>query len=236
VRLAIHIPCWKRLELFAAVLQHINRLDLDHDVRVCVAGSEGSDSRSAAESHGAWYVEVPNSPLGTKANAAVQLCREHNPDGIIGMGSDDFVTAPILERWADFLDAGVDYMGVLDIYAYSPRTRRLRYWPGYEGFREGEPVGPARCHSARLMECLDWQPFNAEQDYNLDGGMTERLKECNAVTDTIRMADVGGFLVDVKTGTNINPMPPGKYAPHDLVPEALGWETADAIHEVPCRR
>lgn len=210
---AVHIACWQRLELFDLVLQQLQivraQLEPLHTLRVVVAGSEGDKSRAVAEGRDALYVEVQNRPLGAKVNAAVKACAAFRPDGVVGLGSDDLVTAGLFRHWASCLEHDTGYMGVRDLYCYDVAQQRLVYWPGYRGKRSGEAVGAGRCLSAALVEKLGWAPFKGELNLNLDASLMARLSELGDCyhTEVTTLADARACLLDVKSKVRINPMP-----------------------------
>jgi len=231
MRFGVHIPAWRRWALLEVALQHLQRVSaelepLGHELVACVAGSEGEQLGALVAPY-ADYVAVPNKPLGPKINAAVAQLSIHGVDACIGIGSDDFFTAALVTRWAELLEEGYDYMGVLDGYMYDLRTHRLVHWNGYTNERRGETFGPGRCMSADLLDLVGWKPYGAEH-LCMDGSLERTL----AAHEIRRWAGIASPVLDVKSEYNRNPLP----ADGDSMPlpgvwlrETLGGETADAL-------
>ncbi len=189
---------WRRLPLARLMLERLQR----QGIPVVAAGSEGELSRKVALEAGADYVEVTNSPLGAKWNAAARFAREHRPDGIIVLGSDDFVSDGLLAAWRSGL-AHRAYTGLSDILFFQPATGGLVHWHGYRDDRAGETIGASRCLRADLLDQLDWRPWPDVVERGLDRAMTAQMIErgCPPCWPTSMHDDV--WHVDVKTAVGI---------------------------------
>lgn len=194
MRLAIHIPIWKRPELTTRVLAYYQQFDAE----IVVIGSEGDVSREMAGDH--HYVEAPNEPLSAKFNAGMRYCRDLDVDGVLCVGSDDIIT-PALWKWVS--EDEDDIRGVLDSYLVSMVEKKAYYWSGYEGPREGETVGAGRRLSRSLLDRLDWSPWRGDLDRGCDSGMSEKLRKLDVTVRAAHMAEAGAIAC-LKTNENLN--------------------------------
>lgn len=138
--------------------------DVLKDKKVCLAA-------------GAEWVDHPNKPLGGKWNAAFVEAQKYKPEAVLFVGSSDWVSdswVKVLVLYIDYYDmVGLPGCYLLDINTEG--TYRACYWPGYVGPREGESIGIGRLISSRILEKLDWQPFDSRLDNSLDYSMRSRI-------------------------------------------------------------
>jgi Tetratricopeptide repeat len=188
VRLALISAIWRRPDVTRVVLRFhaeaSKRMKPQVDLRLVVAGSEGEASRSIAESVGACYVEVPNSPLGAKWNAAAEAARDLDVDGVVVCGSDDLLSEAYLRWCADGVREGFEYQGILDLYYMHLATGRVIHWPGYSKgtSRRGEPAGTGRCLSRVILDRLRFRPWDDALERLLDRSMTEKVRELHSLS------------------------------------------------------
>ena len=98
---------WKRPELTEIFLQSLLRYRKDYGITAVVAGSEGDITRQACELRGIGYVETQNQPLSSKFNkAAITAWNKYEPDGLMIMGSDDFVNEQLIQHYLLNLEQG----------------------------------------------------------------------------------------------------------------------------------
>ncbi len=206
MRLAVITALWGRPLVAGLMLRHLEEQGArlrrgGIELAVYVVGSEGEQSKLLADLHGAHYLEFPNKPLGKKWNAVLSQAREADPDGVIVLGSDNFVTDTLLLAWAHALDLGVEYAGVLDAFMYSVELQQLIHWPGYDKpERAGEPVGSARLYSRSLLEKLKGGHLWARGWNNsLDWSVTERLKGLPLKRMHVKLSAIGAKQIGVKT-------------------------------------
>ena len=200
--LVVITALWKRLPLARVMVQRLHA----QGVLVVAAGSEGNASREVAEAAGAAYVEVPNTPYGTKWNRVLQASRAFNPSAVMVLGSDDFVSDGLIARWRDRI-ADHPYLGLHDIYFYQPvPTHQLLHWRGYTNERRGEAIGSARCIRADVLKKVDWKIWPDDLAYGLDGAMTARLQPLKVPAHVSTM-EPGIEHVDVKVpGLGMTPI------------------------------
>lgn len=207
--LGIVTAIWQRHELTDIVLGHLatvrNALAGRIDLRLAAAGSEGATSRTLAKKHGFAYVEVKNSPLGHKWNAALNLLRGSDIDGISCIGSDDLINEAYFHTVADALARGEKLFGLDSFFIMDRISGRLCHWLGYAPPRDKEPIGLGRFIHREYLEALEWRLWDDARHSGLDGNARARIAAVCAAYGLpgdfgfIRVAEHGIVPVDIKT-------------------------------------
>lgn len=145
------------------------------DLDIVVAG-DSEIEQDIAELAGAYYVEHENLPLAAKYQAAVARARELNPDYIVTLGSDSWISDDwcrigIEEMASNGWDAvGKNAFAVLNLDTWEIIERA--YMPP----RLSIPDGNGRMVSAKGMEKLGWVLY---PDYQgLDGIDSASHRHC----------------------------------------------------------
>lgn len=151
---------------------------------ICV-GSEAE--RKVCEEAGAKFYEYKNHPLGEKWNYGFLKAREFNPFAVLFVGSSDWVSDNWVEKCKPHLvengmvgKAGCHFLDI------SIRRKRLVYWPGYlhggnkkeHWERRNEPIGGGRMIAARVLDKINWTPFDNRFDNSLDWMMYTKTLKC----------------------------------------------------------
>ncbi|MEA5563658.1 glycosyltransferase [Planktothrix agardhii] len=179
---------WARHELTKIFLEYYqslkNKLSETIDLILVAVGSEGQKSYQLCEECKFEYYEHPNNFVSDKWEYAIQLTKSYNPDGVIIMGSDDFVNEQLILRYIQFLNEGVLFAGLTDSYFFDIQSTELIYWKGYGGKikdngmpeRLGESIGTCRLLSKKLLEILDYSLWkDVKIDKYLENHVTHKL-------------------------------------------------------------
>lgn len=188
-KLAVILPIWKRYALTSLVLERLRDQSVTFGFDVYVAGSEGDVSKELSK--GLNYIECDNLPVGNKLNALIQQTKSKGYNGVILMGSDDFLSDDLIMFYqrAD-LKSKVFYS--LDtVYFIDITTMKA-------GMLKNYTTGVGRCFSMPLLEALDFILWS-EISKGLDND--SKLK-CLEVGEQIILS--GFVAVDVKHKDNIN--------------------------------
>lgn len=163
---------------------------------VCVGGS---DERETAEKSGAIFIEHENKPLGRKWNAGFKHASTLKPDGVLFIGSSDWVSDNWLDEIVPLLPE-YDMIGKKDFYmADIGESIRSCVWEGYgSGPREIEPIGIGRVVSARIMDKFGWEPFNDLANNSMDWQMYQRVLSNGGKCKLIE----GGHIKSLSISTN----------------------------------
>lgn len=196
MKITIVTGVWQRPNVFEMFAKGIKNLGVD--LRVIVAGSEGKRSEEMVLAHGFEYIEINNKPLGRKMNATTLAAK--GSDYVVCMGSDDVLSPELFQHYLKYMSKGYDFIGLSDFYFYDTKTKRAMYWGGYTDKRKGMTVGAGRVISSRLMNSMNWTPWNNEADKSLDSIMNNQIKGKQKV---LRLKDLNVLAVDIKSSTNI---------------------------------
>lgn len=128
------------------------------------------------------YLHVSNNPLGKKIQEGVEYCRQFEPDALLMCGSDDWLSPNWIDvfipRLGEFDIVGADCLYVI---LFSPKELVEVKRCSYEGTeRDGEPVGPGRLLSRKILDKMDWQLYSKDLNSSLDINSFRRLKEAEA--------------------------------------------------------
>lgn len=171
-RVVAVVPVHERLELLPYTIQRLIRRN---GVEVICVG-DGLKEKAICIEAGARWVEHANKPLGAKWNAGFMAARALGPDAVLYVGSSDWLSSNWITTMKPYLDqhqmVGVPGMHLIDIGT----QLRCCYWPGYNGSRKDETIGIGRMLSRKLLDKIDWQPFDSTKDSSLDRSMKDKAK------------------------------------------------------------
>lgn len=145
-----------------------------------VCAGDGPEERALCESLGAVWVHARNKPLGNKWNQAFQKAQDFSPDAIVFVGSSDFIS----DNWFSVMRPYVQthgFAGVPGCYLadLGNGIRACDWTCGYAGYRADradECIGIGRMLSRRLLDAIEWTPFESLFDNSLDRSMKDRSK------------------------------------------------------------
>jgi hypothetical protein len=160
-----------------------------------------------AEKHGWIYVEAKNQPLGAKWNVGMARVRKLNPDGVVIVGSDDWLNANVFIHHIRALEDGMLMAGLIDIYFLYWKTMKTLHFGGYTHDRLGETLGLGRCLSREALQAVKWRPWWPRLNRGLDLSMTKSLRKAlpglKERTRNTRLSDIDACAIDVKTPVGI---------------------------------
>lgn len=192
-------------EMFARGVKVLQEKFPEVTIHTIVAGSEGRSSRDLVKKYGFQYCEMPNRPLSKKMQSTADIAREHNPDYVLCMGSDDILHPDTFARYIELMKQGYDYIGCKDWYFIDYEGNDELYWGGYiEHHNRGVLCGAGRCLSRSLMNQLNWLLWEGF-DKALDTSMETRLRGLTYTKAVINLRKEGLYAVDIKTGENMTP-------------------------------
>ncbi len=206
-KVAIVSAVWKRPDVFEYFAKGIHALTSrqDMDFVVIIAGSEGAASMNMVASHGFTYIEIPNDPLSEKHNSTIMTAGQMGVDYVLCLGSDDVISPGLMDVYKEYMEAGIDYIGVTDFYFYDIRTGKASYWGGYRDSRKGHTAGAGRLISRKLMSAWRWRPFEVKHSKVLDNSMQGKLKLTPHSEAVFSLKEKGVFALDIKSETNMTP-------------------------------
>ncbi len=221
---------WKRPELTNLFLEYYNNMansvSEHYEIKLVAVGSEGDITKNKSLLNNFHYLETPNKPLSFKWNSGIQLCRELNPDAVVILGSDDFVSKNLFDFYYKKINDNYTVIGFKDMYLLDANSEKTFKWKGYsktlQPDRYGETTGMARCLNKITLETLDYDIWgrvraNASMDRYMCkallsigiGFNSKKMKSINGINykwshEGYYMDEANVACVDVKTNTNMN--------------------------------
>lgn len=209
MRLSIVTGIWKRPEIFRMFAAGVQSLQQHFSGRIeivcCVAGSEGTASRSLVNGYSNFfYTEVPNQPLGEKMNKAAYLASRLQPHYCLMLGSDDIIGIQLMEKYFECMQRGIDYAYLMDCYFFDTVSKRGLYWGGYtKAFNKGRPLGMGRLISARVLNQIRWICWPPGYDRILDTAFDKQMDRSRCSRHAINLKQSKLFALDIKSSTNM---------------------------------
>jgi hypothetical protein len=164
--------------------QTIKRLYKTNGCVKVICSGDNAEDKKLCESLGALWVHHPNRHLGGKWNLAFKAAKQFNPDAVLFVGSSDWVS----HNWFTLMQPHVEtrgFAGVPGCYlADVSENIRLCHWKGYKKQRPeraDETIGIGRMLSRRLLDAMQWQPFNPILNNSLDRSMKDNAKKLGFV-------------------------------------------------------
>lgn len=165
------IPVHERLELLPLT---IGRLYKKNDLYKVICVGDGIKEKAICIEAGAIWVNHQNKPLGAKWNSGFRAARDLKPDAILFVGSSDWVC----NDWVTIMEPYLNQhqiVGVPGCYFMDVHDQiRVVNWKGYVGNRATETIGIGRMISAKLLDKIDWKPFDDLKDNSMDRAMKDK--------------------------------------------------------------
>lgn len=197
------IACHGRLPLLRRT---IDRLYQKNGVRavICVGGDAEEFTCKQA---GAFFVRHENRPLGKKWNAGFLRAQKFNPEAVLFVGSSDWLSDNWLNVAMPFVNE-YDIIGKTDFYMLDvPKEGSIRsaFWVGYgAGARENEPIGIGRVVSARMMDKMNWQPFDDNRNNSMDWMMYQKTLQLGGAVKLIEGSEIKSLSISTDAWPNMH--------------------------------
>jgi hypothetical protein len=169
------IPIYGRRPLRRFTMSRLLRINRLKHV-VCIGDSP--QDKYAVEQGGGIFVHHKNYPLGNKWNSGFRFAKSLGVDAVLYIGSDDMIS----ENWMEVMLPLIDEYDLVGVKSY--HTAKISYdkgietgyFPGYDGTnREGDSIGAGRLISSRILDKIDWTPFDGSLNRGLDGSMSKTI-------------------------------------------------------------
>ncbi len=153
--------------------------------------------------------DYPNDNLVDKWNNGALACR--GSDYVIMLGSDDIIHISYFDQVFHRILNGFEYIYVLDFYFFDTVSKKMLYWAGYEqnnnpnAYQRGAACGAGRVLSKRLMEELNWKPWQSERKIGLDTIMDINLRQLDYSYDGFSLKETNSFAMDIKGPISLTP-------------------------------
>jgi hypothetical protein len=202
IKIGILTAAYKRKELTSYYCKHLSHLrelfKNEIDIISVVVDSYKINEKAVIENNQI-YFSRRNKPVSNKFNYGMNYYRDKKIDGVIVLGSDNFMCEKLFKKYIKIIRNNYDLIGVLDSFMYDSITDKMFYFPGYTNRRHGESVGTGRMLSSKLLETLDYTPWDNGLNKGLDGSMWKKIKQLN-IDEYKILTKVNNFLMlGVKT-------------------------------------
>jgi len=188
-KLAVILPYWGRPEVTKLCFERLNEQRLKFNFDVFVSGDNDS-----IVPNGFYTIDVPNLPLGNKLNSLIAQTTKY--DGVIILGSDDFVSDSVFELYQTIDCTKEVFYGFDDCHVYDAWSNQLKYGITYK-----DTIGVARLWTKPTLEKMEYKLYQDERNKGLDTN-----SKFNMLTNGIVEVSLpynGHFIVDVKCEDNI---------------------------------
>lgn len=196
LRIVLLTCVWQRpalTEIFLDYYQKVaKQLKGEIELILLAVGSEGNSSRDLCEKYGFNYLEYNNLPLSDKWEFGLKNSREFDPDAVIIVGSDDFLSISLFQCYANLLNEGYLFVGISDAcFLDLDNPDKILYWKGYGGlngnrgmpWRLNETLGMGRMYSSLLLEWIDYSLWRDRHiNKGLDGVAKDRIFKLGMLT------------------------------------------------------
>lgn len=198
-KLAVIVPFYKRHVLTRLCFSRLALQQKKFGFSVYTAGSEGDLSKELATEFGFNYTEVANLPISNKNNVLLQSTKKGNYDGVVIVGSDDFLSDSIFELYQKIDCSGVNMYGFNNLHFYDTELRILSTNGNYTNGKI--TIGAGRLFTRKLIQEMDFVLWPKKASRGLDTMCSNSIpKGCEIFLDY-----EGHFILDVKDEMNITP-------------------------------
>lgn len=212
LKIGILTAAYKRKELTSHYCKHLSYLQEifknEIDMTSVVVDSYRINEKAVIENNQI-YFSRRNKPVSNKFNYGMNYFANKKIDGVIILGSDNFMCDNLLKKYIKVIRNKYDLTGVLDSKVYDSITDKTYYFKGYTNKRHGETLGAGRMISSKLLESLKYTPWDNGLNKGLDGSMWKKIKQFD-INEYKILTNINGFLMlGVKTDifiSNVNKM------------------------------
>jgi len=165
------IPVYGRTSLLPFTIKRL--LEKNKLFKVICCGDKKEDEIACLES-GAEWVQIKNYPLGNKWNKGFEYAEQFDPDGILFVGSSDWISQNWISDAWKFLEndeyqmVGKKSFLMVDINILTNKSYYCK-WNGYlNTSRTNEPIGTGRLISRKFLQAIKYKPFESSANQSMD--------------------------------------------------------------------
>lgn len=197
MRVGILTLLWKRRALSELVLDYYNRIETPGVELVKVAVASPEDPSRIENFEGWTILQMPNRPISSKWNTGAKELGRQKVDGIVIIGSDDFVNPGYFELLRQ-LPEKIDYLTPSGLHMLDLFTMRCLYLQRIR-------VGAGRFVRRSLLNKVGWEPWESNNSARLDSAMDRNLSPHIKRVVSFDPKEYGITILDVKSGENMWP-------------------------------
>jgi hypothetical protein len=206
-RTIVLIPCWGRRDVVKFCKESLTRLGGRRLWVLSESDPYYEELRRLVSGRGNYVVEYRNQPLGMKLNAGIAYMMRYMRgwDYLMNWGSDDIADVAGLQAlYKPFVEAQNPYFGINSCYVYDSVTGDVVFCRNYNN---GVPVGAGRMIHRRVLDDihkLGHHLYANQARSGLDNNSHRRMEAMVKVETTVIDSGIHPYVVDIKSGTNIN--------------------------------
>lgn len=189
----------KRAEVFKLFCR--NFYNLNPRPRVVVAGEPNDPCEAIARAHGFTYYYSVNFPLGRKINDVTEFAAQKPTEFYLYMGMDDLMSQKMWDFYNSFHG---ERLALSDYYFYNVHTGQALKWNGYGSNRKNYPIGAGDLISHSSLEKCRFRPLVDSSRRWSEFQTHKTMNQHGVKTTLMKIEDVGGLSLDLKTGDNVN--------------------------------
>lgn len=197
--IGIVVTNYGRTSILRIFCEGIKRLRQETGLIIPVICVGSKDGIPLCDEYHIRHIEHPNKPLTGKFNRACLEMKKYNPSHVMVMGSDNLLSTETFLRINKEAEKGIDLIGLNDVYFFGMddvHVGKLIYF-GYTSV-----LGVGRTVSAKVLNKVGWQPWGIERDRAIDTVMLDTVRDHVETRSLLE----GGFVFDLKTSMNLNPI------------------------------
>ena len=205
VKILIFTPIWKRPEITKLYLEGLAQLTepcpLDISTVVILSPSDPTyqEHFDLLQEHNIDFIEAPNRPLGRKKNIALNyLLKNERFDYLLELNSDGILHPDIWDLYNPHITDEVPLIGLRNLYFWDKVEDKVYFQ--YDYATDGHTFGSGRLYHRSIL-CENFWDDNWQ--FGLDIAVVKR----NNIKDFGIDTGFQPLMLDIKTATNLNPMP-----------------------------
>jgi hypothetical protein len=191
-KLAVILPFWERPNVTKLCFERLEMQRKKFGFDVFVSGNDED-----IVPKGWSFLNVTNLPLGNKLNTLIACTKDY--DGVIILGSDDFISDSIFELYQQIDCKRLVFYGFNDCHVYSSHTQKLGHKLSYT--KSGNTIGVARLWTKATLERMNYKLYTSIRNKGLDSDSKRNMNTKGI--EEISLSYDGHFMLDVKCDNNI---------------------------------
>lgn len=177
---------------------------LHHFGEVVLVASYGRDLDFFKENTQAKVHIYPNNPLGSKWQFAVNKARELNPEILITVGSDDFLSSDYVDNALKYINQGYEFVGT---NGWHLSDGQKHYRARYKHLTDF-PAGSGRVYTKKALDKINWKLFDTKKNRLLDDMALAEMKKARVKQYISQRPETDGLRILAMKGDweTLNPL------------------------------
>jgi hypothetical protein len=180
-------------------LSQITRLRTMLDTYFPAVVTSGAEDKAMCQAYHVHHYTMDNKPVTRKWNKSLEYLRTIGCDYCMVLGSDDFISAELVQNTVAQMDKGIDVIGINTLHFYCAQGVDRGKLSRLDRPSSTTFLGVAKTISKGILDSCDWKPWNEDKNWGMDSIASKTIKQYAKT-----YAQVEGMVVDVKTKQNMN--------------------------------